>query len=148
MQIDTDADTDAVCNLLSRDLTCEALSNSEDAQQHVFYLLHSQAKHLLGGQCKERLNRILEACSRCCRPDQGPQLHHTMCIAALQDGRLDEALQYVVALQDETSNSAMNDSEEDKVEQAATRDAQRKSQHLSALLLRLKIETMVRSLST
>lgn len=146
IQIDTDADVDALCEFLCDDNSAEALEAAEHAQQHVFHLLHKSAENLIGSQCKGRLSMILEACSRCCTTPDRPVLHHTLCIAALQEGRLDEALQAVATLQEETRDSSMHEIEdgEDATQDAcAAGDGERKSQHLSACLLRLKIETMV-----
>lgn len=138
-QIDTDADLDALCEFLGDGACSKALAQSGSAQQHIFHLMHKQSQSMLGGQCKGRLSRVLEACSTCCTPADGPALHHTLCIAALQDGRMEEALQAVVTLQEETRDSSMH-----AMDEAGEQDeVQRKSQHLSACLLRLKIETMV-----
>jgi hypothetical protein len=146
IQIDSDSDVDALCAFLADKSCSEALKQERPAQQHVFRLLHDQAKSALGGQCKERLTSILEACSRCCTASESPMLHHTLCIAALQDGQLEDALRAVDILLEETRDSGMHEVQEggDAAHAvAAGGDAQRKSQHLAACLLRLKIETLV-----
>lgn len=88
---------------------------------------------------------ILETCSRCCTSLHRPLLNHTLCIAALQAARLDEALHAVATFQDETLNSSMHEMEDgENASQVACAagDGERNSQHLSACLLRLKIETI------
>jgi hypothetical protein len=119
----------------------------------------------MGAHCNERVDKIVEGCSRCCSAADSSLLHHTECIAALQGGRLDDALQAAATLQQETCDSTvcgqdaeMQDREDKDTEENVVVgkgdpkivgkgdqniSPNRKSQYLSACLLRLKIETMV-----
>ena len=124
---------EALCAFLEDESSTAALAQSNSAQQHIFYLLHKQAQSMLGAQCQSRLGRVLEACSRCCAATDRPTLHHTMCISALQDGRLDEALEVVAALQDETRDSSMHEPEDAETSAPVACDAGARLEELSLI---------------